>query len=90
MAVVHDRHGNRFQVACRAGADGASIDKGEPVLLVRYDETDQTFTVVPYELGRDASSGGRTTTTRTETSLAPDAPPTLRVTREPNARESSS
>lgn len=100
MAVVRDRHGNRFQVACRAGGtanDEATIAKGEPVLLVRFDEADQTFTVIPYELGREPSAIARTDTGRTtnserltvETSLATDAPPPRHATREPNARESS-
>ena len=89
MAVVRDRHGNRFQVACHTGADGPTIGKGEPVLLVRFDESEQTFTVVPYEIGRDsvaALPGGRTTIgTRLET----DAQPSLSVTPGQNARESS-
>ena len=89
MAVVRDRHGNRFQVACRVGEDRPPIGKGEPVLLVRFDEKDEAFTVVPYELDREPPALGRSMGTGTRKQLAADAPPTVRSTREPNARESS-
>ncbi len=88
MAVVRDRHGNRFQVACRVGQDAAPVDKGNPVLLVRFDETDQKFIVVPYELAPSAPAGaGRR---NVEITPGSDAPLTLRaLTPGPNARESS-
>jgi hypothetical protein len=51
MAAVRDDRGNLYQVACRVSAGSAALPKGEKVLLVGYDERDNTFDVVPDDGG---------------------------------------
>jgi hypothetical protein len=51
MAAVRDDRGNLYQVSCRVSPGGAALAKGEKVLLVGYDERDNTFDVVPDDGG---------------------------------------
>ncbi|MBA3272861.1 MAG: DUF1449 family protein [Chthoniobacterales bacterium] len=56
MVVVRDSQHNRFQVPCRVGQGREAIAKGAQVLLVKYDEADESFIVRPYELNNTAAA----------------------------------
>ncbi len=55
MMIVKDDRGERYQLPCRTGPGAPVIGKGQPVLLVHYDQEKEQFIVRPYEL--DAPGG---------------------------------